>query len=74
VNEANYQALKLGMTRAEVEKTLAGFPAQFGHGEGNVDDVEYAHFRLIMVQVKDGKVVGISLESADEVRPTGAKP
>ncbi len=73
VNEANYKALETGMTRAEVEKVLAGYPATFGHGEGKVDDVEYAHFRLIMVQIKDGKVIGLSMESSEE-KPPGTKP
>jgi hypothetical protein len=74
VNEANYQALKLGMSRAEVEKILVGFPASFGHGEGRIDDIEYARFQLIMVQVKNGKVVGMSREAVVEVSPAAAKP
>ncbi len=73
VNEANYKALKRDMTRAEIEKTLAGFPAQFGTFEDGVEVVKYVHFREIEVQIRDGKVTGLAFMRSEEkeARPAG---
>ncbi len=74
VNEANYAALNAGMTRDEVEKVLKGCPMNRSHSEGNVVDAEYVHFRLIRVQIADGKVVGLAQESAELTAPPAPKP
>jgi hypothetical protein len=73
VNEAHFKALKGGMTRAEIEKILAGFPAQFGTSEDDFDVVEYVHFREIEVQIRDGKVTGLAFMRSEETDSPPAK-
>lgn len=71
VNEANYKALKQGMTRPEVEKAIAGFPGLFSTFEDGFDVVDYVHFREIEVQVRAGKVTGVAFVRSEE---KGAPP
>jgi outer membrane protein assembly factor BamE (lipoprotein component of BamABCDE complex) len=66
VNEAHYKALKEGMTRAEIETILAGFPCQFGTFEDGFDVVKYVHFREIEIQIRDGKVTGLTFMRSEE--------
>lgn len=73
VNEAHFKALKKGMSRAEIEKILAGFPAQFGTSEEGFDVVEYVHFREIEVQIRDGKVTGLAFVRSEEKESPPAK-
>jgi outer membrane protein assembly factor BamE (lipoprotein component of BamABCDE complex) len=75
VNESNYKALKRGMTRAEIEKILAGFPCQFGMFEDGFEVVDYVHFREIEVQIRDGKVTGTAfMRSEEKGAPTAGAP
>jgi hypothetical protein len=73
VNEAHFKALKRGMSRAEIEKVLVGFPGQFGTSEEGLDVVEYVHFREIEVQIRDGKVSGMAFVRSEEKESPPAK-
>ncbi len=66
VNEAHYKTLKEGMTRAEIEKILGGFPGKFSTFEDGFDVVKYVHFREIEVQIRDGKVTGLAFIRSEE--------
>lgn len=54
VNEANFKKLKIGMSREEVDKILAGRPGLSYDG----DKYTYEHRNAIEVQFKDGRVTG----------------